>query len=185
MTTDDKIALVIKKIESQRGRPILEGDELLEQENSHFYEILLVQFLKKYGSSSFSHVFLMSYIKFLRAFNLEHWERFIEAIADDPFALKSLLYFSYHYIKVDFFKTFPANKHLDNHFKTEYHSYAKLNPTVKRELEMGNFKPSDFEYIQEKLILQGAFRVSVEVAHVEIITDEYLDKLLKKDEGSI
>ena len=183
MTIDEKIALMINKIESQRA--ILEGDELLELEDSHFHVVLLIKFLKKYGSSSFSHVFLMSYLKFLRAFNLEHWERFIEAFADDPFALKCLLYFSYHYIKVDFFKTFPANKHLDNHFKTEYHSYAKLNPTVKRELEMGNFKPSDFEYIQEKLILQGAFRVSVEVAHVEIITDEYLEKLLKKDEGSI
>lgn len=50
---------------------------------------------------------------------------------------------------------------------------------------MGNFKPSDFACIREKLILQGAIRVSVEEGHLEIITDDYLDRLLKKDQGSI
>lgn len=186
---NEKIVYILDRIEwlhSQGELVVLEGDELLEQEDLFFHEALLIQVLKKHNTTILSQIFLLSYLKFLRAFNLDHWENVFEAIADNQYALKRLLYFSYHYIKVDFFKTFSKNEYLNKLLKAEYHLnpqlYNKLNPTVKRELEIGNLNPSDFEYIQEKLILQGAVRVSAKEGTLEIITDDFLDKLYKKDE---
>lgn len=184
---DEKIANFIHKIENQIGRPVLEGDELLEGEDLFFHKTVLTQVLKKYNTSSFSKTFLLAYIKFLRVWNLVDWKDFFEAIAEDEHALKCLLYFSYHYIKVDFFTTFSLNEYLYKFLRAEYHQnpqlYNELDPTIKREFKVIGLNPEDFEYIQEKLVQQGATKVSAKERVVEIITDELLEQLIKEYES--
>ena len=91
---------------------------------------------------------------------LKNWEQVFEDVINDEFAVKRLLYFSYHYLKIDFMRSFSSNKNVTLVLKLEHKTnklrYSKLDYTAKRELKILQLKESDFELVHKKLVSEGA-----------------------------
>jgi len=174
---DKNVIDIIEKIEFayHQNKPMTsELNTLLEYEKIDLLQELLIEILKKHSMSVFPKMVLIFSVKFLRILSLGNWEKIFESIDKNDHSTKLLLYFSYHYLKIDFAKSFTSNKGLDKILKAEFnlnnHLYDKLDNTVEREIEMLNLEMTDFMYIQNKLVSQGA----VKVFETEFIKPEIL-----------
>jgi hypothetical protein len=135
-------------------------EELVVGRSLDFYKELLIRILLRHGTTIISKNFLLAYTKYLEFLSLKNWEEIFEAIKGNKNALERLLYFSFHFLKIDFFNSFPQNTSLSELLNAVYtsnrHNYQKLDYTVKREVVLRNFNLEHFEKVHENLVKQGA-----------------------------
>lgn len=120
---DKKILFFIEKIEalySQKKPLVSTLEALLKHEGIDFHQELLSEVLKKHNGTALSKMFLVSYTKYLRTFNVRNWEAIFEAIIHDSLSIRQLLYFTYHYLQVDFVKFFRHNDDLHKVLTVEH-----------------------------------------------------------------
>ena len=159
---ESSVKNIIEEIEKNSKEPLnlLLKNLLKENNNNSFHQELLTQILKKHSTTIISKKYLIHSIKYLQHLKLKNWEQVFEDVINDELAVKQLLYFSYHYLKIDFMRSFSNNKNvtlaLRIEHKTNKHRYAKLDYTVIRELKILQLKESDFELVHKKLVSEGA-----------------------------
>lgn len=162
-----KITEIVAEMEKNRlnGKNTCDGLYFeLEKKDMHFHKELVIFFLKKHNTI-FSSIFLVHCIKFLKEINLNSWEFIFQSIVDNNLSMNYLNRFLYHYVKIDFFKTFSNNELLAPFLETEYsrnkHLYSRVNSSIEREFEILKLNTEDFKEMRENLIKDGAVEVSV------------------------